>query len=81
MNITRAELLNKLFLQDTDEMNRVPMNFKEVQFVADVPGQSDMLYYLKLQMEIMRESREYQTISNVLKAKHDAITNAIRNIR
>lgn len=39
------------------------------------------LYYLQLQEQISAESRAYSTISNVLKARHDTIKNAIGNIR
>jgi len=39
------------------------------------------LYYLKLQEQISAESRGYSAISNVLKAKHDTMKNAIGNIR
>jgi hypothetical protein len=37
--------------------------------------------YLALQEQINAESREYSAISNVLKARHDTIKNAIGNIR
>jgi hypothetical protein len=39
------------------------------------------MQYLALQEQINAESREYSTISNVLKARHDTIKNAIGNIR
>ena len=39
------------------------------------------LYYLKLQEQISAESRGYSAVSNVLKAKHDTMKNAIGNIR
>ncbi|MEI9952001.1 MAG: hypothetical protein WDO74_24200 [Pseudomonadota bacterium] len=39
------------------------------------------LYYLKLQEQISAESRGYSAVSNVLKARHDTIKNAIGNIR
>ena len=39
------------------------------------------LYYLQLQERISAESREYSALSNVLKARHDTIKNAIGNIR
>ena len=39
------------------------------------------LYYLKLQEQMSAESRGYSAISNVLKARHDTMKNAIGNIR
>ena len=52
------------------------------QHVSDASenGRSDMVYYLKLQQEMMAESRYFQTISNILKSRHDTASNAIRNI-
>jgi len=39
------------------------------------------LYYLQLQEQMSQESRGYSAISNVLKARHDTMKNAIGNIR
>jgi len=39
------------------------------------------LYYLQVQEQISQESRGYSAISNVLKARHDTMKNAIGNIR
>ncbi len=39
------------------------------------------MYYLELQERISAESRAYTTMSNVLKARHDTVKNAIGNIR
>lgn len=39
------------------------------------------LYYLQLQQQISEESRKYTALSNVLKARHDMVKNAIGNIR
>lgn len=39
------------------------------------------LYYLELQERISAESRQYTALSNVLKARHDTVKNAIGNIR
>ncbi|HEY6557047.1 MAG TPA: hypothetical protein VI072_07225 [Polyangiaceae bacterium] len=39
------------------------------------------LYYLELQERISAESREYSALSNVLKARHDTVKNAIGNLR
>ena len=39
------------------------------------------LYYLELQERIAAQSQTYTALSNVLKARHDTIKNAIGNIR
>lgn len=39
------------------------------------------LYYLELQERMGAENRNYSAISNVLKARHDTVKNAIGNIR
>ena len=47
-----------------------------------ISGDADQnLYYLKLQEQISAESRGYSAVSNVLKARHDTMKNAIGNIR
>jgi hypothetical protein len=42
---------------------------------------SQNLYFIEIQERISAESRNYSTISNVLKARHDTVKNAIGNIR
>lgn len=37
--------------------------------------------YLQLQQEMQRESREFNTLTNVMKARHDSAKAAINNIR
>lgn len=44
-------------------------------------SQAFNLYYLQLQEEVSAENRSYTTLSNVLKARHDTVKNAIGNIR
>jgi hypothetical protein len=39
------------------------------------------LYYLQLQEQLAAENRSYSALSNVLKARHDTVKNAIGNIR
>jgi hypothetical protein len=39
------------------------------------------LYYLQLQERLSTENRAYSAMSNVLKARHDTVKNAIGNIR
>lgn len=44
-------------------------------------SQAFNLYYLQLQEQISSENRSYSALSNVLKARHDTVKNAIGNIR
>lgn len=39
------------------------------------------LYFLQLQQQIQEENRTYSTLSNVMKARHETVKNAIGNIR
>ena len=39
------------------------------------------LYFLKLQEQLQSENRRYSALSNVLKARHETVKNAIGNIR
>jgi len=39
------------------------------------------LYFIEIQERISAESRSYSAMSNVLKARHDTVKNAIGNIR
>lgn len=41
---------------------------------------SDPVQYLRLQERMQAESRAYEAVSSVLKAKHDAAMDSIRNI-
>jgi len=81
MRIERIDINNQSIFSEAVNESKEPLSFNETISSKGMNGQSDMMYYLKLQIEMMRESREYQAISNVLKAKHDAATNAIRNMR
>ena len=81
MRIERIDINNQSIFSEAVNESKEPLSFNEAISSKGMNGQSDMMYYLKLQIEMMRESREYQAISNVLKAKHDAATNAIRNMR
>jgi len=42
---------------------------------------NDPIQYLQLQQQVLSEAREFETASNVLKAKHDSAMAAIRNVR
>jgi hypothetical protein len=53
----------------------------EAQRAMQADSQSFQLQYLKLQEDMQRESREYNTLSNVMKARHDSAKAAINNIR
>ncbi len=44
-------------------------------------GTDQNLYFLELQERISQESRAYTALSNVLKARHETVKNAIGNIR
>lgn len=44
-------------------------------------NQDQNLYYLQLQERISQESRSFTALSNVLKARHETVKNAITNIR
>jgi hypothetical protein len=39
------------------------------------------IQYLQLQQQMLAEARAYETVSTVLKAKHDSAMSAIRNMR
>jgi hypothetical protein len=41
----------------------------------------DSLYFIGLQQRIQNETRNFQAMSNVLKARHDSVKNAIGNLR
>lgn len=43
-------------------------------------GENDMGYYLQLQQQTLAETRAFETFSNIMKARHDAASNAIRNL-
>lgn len=44
-------------------------------------GESDALRYIELQRAISEETRVFETTSNVMKARHDAMMNSIRNMK
>ncbi|HET9929907.1 MAG TPA: hypothetical protein VFQ35_04435 [Polyangiaceae bacterium] len=44
-------------------------------------GVDQNMYFLELQERISQESRTYSALSNVLKARHETLKNAIGNIR
>jgi hypothetical protein len=47
--------------------------------VREMAAMSD--YYMKLQNEMQRESREFNAVSNIIKVRHDSAKAAINNIR
>lgn len=53
---------------------------KAVAELCDTAAQSSQ-QMLALQMQMQNESRQFQTISNVMKARHDAAKNSISNVR
>lgn len=44
-------------------------------------GANQNLFYIRMQERINAESRDYSAWSNVLKARHDTVKNAIGNLR
>lgn len=53
----------------------------EAQRELMVQNQRWTAQYLSLQNEMQRESREYNTVSNILKVRHESAKTAINNIR
>jgi hypothetical protein len=53
----------------------------EAQRLLQQQSNSFNAQYLGLQNEIQRESREYNTVSNIMKVRHDSAKSAINNIR
>jgi DNA repair ATPase RecN len=49
------------------EMRQTQMNFN--------------MQYLQLQEKMQNENRQYTTVSNILKTKHDTVKNSINNVR
>ncbi len=56
------------------------MNRNSAQAMA-FDGESDALRYIELQRAISQETRVFETTSNVMKARHDAMMNSIRNMK
>jgi len=54
-------------LEATRQMQEMQMSFN--------------LQYLQLQSQMQNESRQYSTVSNIMKTKHDTMKNSISNIR
>jgi hypothetical protein len=44
-------------------------------------GTNQYMYWIKMQERINAETRDFTAVSNVLKARHDTVKNAIGNIR
>ncbi len=57
-----------------------PDEHTQIESALDQQAEQN-LYYLGLQARISAESRAYSAMSNVLKARHDTVKNAIGNIR
>ena len=53
----------------------------DAQNVLNQQNQQFSMAYLKLQDDMQRESREHNTVSNVMKVRHDSAKAAINNIR
>jgi hypothetical protein len=53
----------------------------DAQRELNAEGQKFNMAYLQLQNEMQRESREHNTVSNIMKVRHDSAKAAINNIR
>ncbi|MBF5044366.1 hypothetical protein FGE12_18350 [Aggregicoccus sp. 17bor-14] len=53
----------------------------QAQTLMNQENQQFSLQYLKLQDDMQRESREQNTLSNIMKVRHDSAKAAINNIR
>lgn len=80
MNAVRPNTLDTL-QNVKDTLQGQLGQFEQVLGQTTQTGGSEMMYYLKLQEQMMAEQRAYMTISNIMKARHDAATNAIRNVK
>lgn len=56
-------------------------DFKATLPAGSGSGENDMKYYLELQQQVLAETRAFETFSNIMKARHDAASNAIRNLK
>jgi len=56
-------------------------NFDDLVGKMDQLKGGDTMYFLKLQQQIAQESRAYEALSNVLKARDDADKAPINNLR
>jgi hypothetical protein len=43
-------------------------------------GTQDMMFYLKLQQKTLAETRLFDTLSTIMKARHDVMSNSIRKL-
>lgn len=53
----------------------------DAQKAMQEQGRSFNMQYLALQEKLQKESREYTTVSNIMKVRHDSAKGAISNIR
>jgi hypothetical protein len=60
--------------------NSDSMALIDAQKAMNDQSQQFNMMYLQLQDSMQRESREYQTISNIMKVRHDSAKAAINNI-
>jgi hypothetical protein len=74
--LAAAKQIASLFESLSNEVKRAP-----VKVVADVRQAQWNQQFLKLQQAMQHENRNFTSISNVLKTKHDTAKNAIHNVR
>lgn len=78
-----ARLAERLSMESTDRATTTRL---QDQLLQTIGGLQQMqieahMQFLALQNQMQQESRQYQTISNALKARHDAAMSAIRNMK
>lgn len=79
MEIANDKRVNALRLSSLRFSGEQAKGFDDILSVSE--QNSDFMYYLHLQMEVMKITCQYQALSNIMKAKFDSVMNAIRNIR
>lgn len=79
MEITNDKGANALRFSNLRASGEQAKDFDDILMVSD--KQSDFMYYLQLQIEVMKITTQYQALSNIMKARFDSVMNAIRNIR
>ncbi len=79
MNISEIYKINSLDVGRDKNNYSFSSDFDDI--VLSSEPKADLMYYLRLQMEVLKITCQYQALSNIIKAKADSALNAIRNIR
>ena len=82
-NLESAGELQRIVAAENLPVSLAALNVDDDASVESALAQSQEfnLYYLQLQEQLAAENRQYSAMSNVLKARHDTVKNAIGNIR